>query len=180
MKRLFVAVPVADKVKEKINQLLQELAHSGADLKLVAAENLHFTLKFLGDVEENKIPEIIEKLSLIKHKPFSISLHGVGVFPSLERINTVWVTAKSLELVLLTKRANQLLDYIRREEREEVPHLTVARVKSGRNKERLKEIVEKNKLTAFGEMLVDKIVLFESELRKEGPKHKTFKEFWLQ
>ncbi len=179
MKRLFMAVPVTEEIKEKIKLLFQELAESGADLKLVSVENMHFTLKFLGKVEESKIPEIVEKLSRLHQKPFSLSLRGVGVFPSLERIKVVWVGIESVELIVLMKEINQTLNYIRKEEREEKPHLTIARVKLGKNKEQLQKVVEKYKNTLFGEMVADTIVLFESELRKEGPKYSVMKEFTL-
>lgn len=171
MKRLFVAVPLTEEIKEQITPLREELKASGADLKLVALENLHFTLKFLGDVDENKIPAIVEKLFLLQWKPFSLSVRGVGVFPSLERINVVWVGIESVELIALMKKINQTLNYIRKEEHPETPHLTIARVKSGRNKEQLPLLAEKYKNTLFGEMKVDKIILFESGLGKDGLKY---------
>ncbi len=177
MKRLFIAVPISEEVKKKIKLLILELQESGADLKLVSMENLHFTLKFLGDVDESKISEIVEKLSLLKQDSFSISLRGVGAFPSLERINVIWVGIESVELIPLMKKINHSLNYLRKEEHEKTPHLTIARVKSGKDKEKLQKSVEKYKKTLFGEMRVDKIVLFESELGKEGPKYTLIKEF---
>lgn len=172
MKRLFVAIPVTEEIKESIWPLIQELRISGADLKLVSVENLHFTLKFLGNVDEDKILEIIKKLSAIKQNKFSISLRAVGVFPSPERIKVVWIGIESVELISLVKKINQSLNYVRKEEHEETPHLTIARVKSGRDKAKLQKIVEQYQNTLFGEMKVDKIILYESELGKEGPKYK--------
>ncbi len=85
MKRLFVAVPVSEEVKRKIRILLKDLSTTGADLKLVSLSHLHFTLKFLGDVDEKMISQIEEKLAGIaeKTKGFEVSVKGVGVFPSL-------------------------------------------------------------------------------------------------
>lgn len=177
MKRLFVAVPITEEIKGRITPLREELKVSGADLKLVALENLHFTLKFLGDVNESKIPEIVEKLSLLQRKPFSLSLCGVGVFPSLERINVVWIGVESPELESLMQKINLSLNYFRKEEHEETPHLTIARVKSGRNKEKLPSLAEKYKNTLFGEMMIGRIILYESELGKEGPKYTIIQEF---
>lgn len=180
MKRLFIAIPVVEEVKIRLKSLLQELNETGADLKPVSVENLHFTLKFLGNVDEENIPEMIQKLTAISFKPFTISLQGVGFFPSVDRINVLWVGMNSPELIFLLKEVNQTLNYIRQEEREDVPHLTIARVKSGKNKEKLQQLVQKYKNTLFGEMMVDKIILFESELGKEGPKYESLQDFSLQ
>jgi len=177
MKRLFVAVPISREIKEKIISLIQKLRNTEADLKSVSLENLHFTLKFLGKVEEDKIPEIVAKVMEIPSKPFSISLQGMGVFPSLERIKVVWAGINGPELISLIKKINQSLNYIRRGEHEESPHLTLARVKSGKNEEKLQRLVEKYKNTLFGEMRVEKMILYESELGKAGPKYTKIKEF---
>lgn len=179
MKRLFIGVPVAEEVKQRITPFAQELSASGADLKLVSVDNLHLTLKFMGEVDEEKIPEIIDEISAITLPPFSISFQGAGVFPSLERINVIWIGIQSPELLSLTKKVNALLDYIRKEDREEIPHLTLARMKSAKNKEAIKDLVEKNKHTSFGTMLIDKFFLYESELRPEGPKYNIVREFIL-
>jgi len=179
MKRLFIAIPVAEEVKIKLKPLLQELQDTNADLKLVSLQNIHFTLKFLGKVAEERIPEIVEKLTPLQQKSFSISLLGVGVFPSVERINVIWIGIKSLELVSLMKKVNLALNYVRHEEHEEKPHLTIARVKSGKNKEKILPLVEKYKNTLFGKMNVEKIILYESELGKAGPKYTVVHKFIL-
>jgi len=71
------------------------------------------------------------------------------------------------------------LNYIRKEEREEIPHATLARVKSERNKEKMQETVKKFSSENFGEMAVDRIILYESELTSEGAKHTVVKEIRL-
>src|SRR3989338_1626666 len=125
MKRIFIAIPVAEEVKEKIKSFVHELSASGADLKLVSLENLHLTLKFLGEVDEDKIPLIREKLSAISQKPFSISFQSIGVFPAVDRINVIWIGVDAPEWVSLLQKINAALNYIRKEEREEIPHLTL-------------------------------------------------------
>ncbi len=179
MKRLFLGVPVAEEVKERITPFAQELSASGADLKLVSVDNLHLTLKFLGEVDEEKIPEIINKVSAITLPPFSISFQGVGVFPSLERINVIWIGIQSSELLSLTTKINTRLDYIRKEDREEIPHLTLARMKSAKNKETITQFVQKYQHPSFGTMLLDRFFLYESKLEPEGPKYTVLREFTL-
>ncbi|MEK6950118.1 MAG: RNA 2',3'-cyclic phosphodiesterase [Nanoarchaeota archaeon] len=180
MKRLFIGVPLSEEVKRAFSLLLEKLKATEADLKLVAPDNLHFTVKFLGEVEEQKIGEVQEKLRevLKSLKPFSLQLQGIGAFPGRERINSIWVAAASREFVVLMKNVDQALDFICQENHgEEVPHATLARVKTGKNKERLQQLLEEFKPTDFGTMRVDKVVLYESELGKEGPVYKVVGEF---
>ena len=182
MKRLFFAVLVSEELKNKIKPVVDELSKTGADLKLVSLSHLHFTLKFLGDVEEKKIVEIERKLAVVAGKTtsFGISVKGVGVFPSLERIDVVWVGAEGSELVSLMKAVGKELDSVRKNDHEEeVAHLTIARVKTGRNKKELQEFLKKFENKEFGKMTVDRLVLFESELRREGAVHKVVREWKL-
>ena len=183
MRRLFVAVPVSEEVVQEIKPVVNELSKTGANLKLVFLEKIHFTLKFLGDVDEKLIPEVEERLAGIaeKMKGFEISLKGVGVFPSMERISVLWIGTEGSELVSLMKAVGKELDFVRKNEyEEEVAHLTIARVKSGRNKRELQEFVKKFENKEFGRMKVDKLILFESELTKEGAEYKVVKEFGLK
>ncbi|MEW5896194.1 MAG: RNA 2',3'-cyclic phosphodiesterase [Nanoarchaeota archaeon] len=180
-KRLFIGIPLSIEIKENIKFLIEELKQTAADLKLVSVENLHFTLKFLGDVEEGKIAEIKEKVKKAAGScaKFPVKIKGVGVFPDINRINVLWLgTGNSLMLPLM-KRINKQLNYIRKEEHGEQSHLTLARVKSGKNKDKLQDFVRKFAHEEFGEMIVDKVVLCESELTKEGPVYKVVKEFGL-
>ena len=181
MTRLFVGVPVSDEIKERIKPLFDELNEIGADLNLVSLENLHFTIKFLGDVNEEKTEEIKDKLSEVVKIFFTVKLKQVGTFPSLQRINVIWIGTDSQELVSLMKEVDEKLDYIKKNDFEqEVAHLTIARVKSGKNKLELQEFVKKFEQEEFGEMIINKMILYESELTPAGPKYKVVKEFYLQ
>lgn len=181
MSRLFVGVPVSEEIRERILPLINSLGKVGADLNLVPLHNLHFTVKFLG--ETDKTAEIREKLAKIvsAQKSFTISLKQVGVFPSLERINVIWVGTEGENFIPLMKETEKELNYIRKNEfATEVPHLTIARVRSGRKKWELQEWVKSNKNTDFGEMEVKKVVLYESELMPEGPVYIVVEEFKLK
>ncbi|MDO8510972.1 MAG: RNA 2',3'-cyclic phosphodiesterase [Nanoarchaeota archaeon] len=183
MKRLFVAVPVSEEIAKEIKPVLSALAKTGTDLKLVSLFNLHFTLKFLGEVDEKKIPEIEKKLRKVADKTtsFDLSVKGVGVFPSLERISVIWVGTEDSELVSLMKIIGKELDPIRKNDhQEEVAHLTIARVKTSKGKEKLQQFVKRFEKKEFGKMAVDKLILYESELTGEGPVYKVVKEFKLK
>lgn len=181
MKRIFIGIPVSEEIKRKIKPLIDKLEETGAELKSVPLENLHLTLKFLGDVEEDKIEEIKEKLYSLKGKEFNLSVNKVGVFPSLEKINVIWIGAENIEIVSLMKEMDQRLNYIKENDHpDNVPHLTIARVKSGRNIERLKTVLKEAAQEDFGEMFIDKFILYESQLTQKGPVYTEVKEFRLE
>lgn len=179
--RLFVGIPLSADLKEKIKPLYSVLKETGADFNFVSLENLHFTLKFLGEVEESKVGEIERKLKEISARKFAVSLKKVGVFPSWERINVIWIGTESKELLSLMKKVDDKLNYLRKNDFDkEVAHLTLARVKSGRNKEKLQEVLKKVENDEFGRMMADKFVLYKSELKLEGPVYRAVGEFWLE
>ena len=110
--RLFIGVPVSEEIKEKVKPIYEKIKETGADLNLVPLENLHFTIKFLGETDQ--VEEIKGKLSTIKQKSFTISLENVGVFPSLERMNVIWIGTNSKEIISLMKETDNLLNYIKK------------------------------------------------------------------
>ena len=99
----------------------------------------------------------------------------------MERINIVWVGVEDSVLVSLMKTVNKELAFVRENDHEEeVAHLTIARVKTGKDKKGLQEFVKKFEKKEFGKMMVDKMILFESELTREGAVYKVVKEFELK
>ncbi|MFH1276455.1 MAG: RNA 2',3'-cyclic phosphodiesterase [Candidatus Woesearchaeota archaeon] len=179
--RLFIGIPVSTEIKENILALILQFKTIKAEFSIISPENLHFTVKFLGDVEDVKIEEIKTILTKISQKQnsFKIFLSKLGAFPSLEKINVIWVGG-SKELLPLMKTANSSLSHIKESDyAEEVPHLTIARVKSELNKEKLKEFIQKHQNDTFGEMIVDKLVLYKSNLTPEGPVYEVIEEFKL-
>ena len=181
--RLFVGIPVSAAVQEKIKVLLTALKQSGADLAAVSPEKLHFTLKFLGDTEENKIEEIAPILSSLasRQKPFSLSLRKVGVFPLIDNIKVIWVGSDSKEFVSLMKEVNAKLNYLRpNEHADEIPHVTLARMKSARNQDKVRAFLEQYSRYDAGTMNLDRFILYASELRPEGPPYTVVQEFKLK
>ncbi|MBI2665048.1 RNA 2',3'-cyclic phosphodiesterase [Candidatus Woesearchaeota archaeon] len=180
LKRLFIGIPILEDIKKKILPLSEELKVSGAALSLVPPENLHFTIKYLDEVSESKILRIKEVLNQLacSKKPFSVELAEVGVFSSLRNIRVIWIGAENKEFVHLLKETNILLDFVRKNEhQEEIPHLTVARVKSDKNKDKLIKFVEKHQKDHFGKMLIDSLVLYESILTEKGSIYRELKKF---
>lgn len=179
MKRLFVGVPLSEELRVKLAVLLDELQQSGAVLNLVRAEQLHFTLKFLGDVKEQQIPEVAAVLRAVAalFQPFSVSLQNVGAFPSVDYMRAIWVGVENGFLIDVMKRIDERLRSVHLNEHDEKPHVTLARVKSAKNKEQLQEFVQKYQHASFGGMQVQEIVLFESTLTPQGAEHSVVERF---
>lgn len=176
--RAFIAIDIGE--KEEIIRMMEELSEIKGKMKIVEPQNIHMTLKFLGDINEDMIEKIryaIEK-STENIEPFTAKLAGVGAFPSIDYIRVIWVGFKddgqSNKIAL---RINEELEkYGFRREKEFVPHVTIARIKSKEGKEEIKNFIKKYSDTEFCEIECKSIKLKKSILRKEGPLYETIEE----
>ncbi|MCS7102935.1 MAG: RNA 2',3'-cyclic phosphodiesterase [Candidatus Korarchaeum sp.] len=172
--RSFIAMDVNNPdVISKILSIQEELLSSNAKLKPVERENLHFTLKFLGDVEESRL-EMIKKVMddiLRDFKPFEMELISVGAFPTMSRPNVIWIgTGEGRDLFIRIAgeldRALSRLGF-QRERRGVEPHLTIARVKGPIGN--LPEVVRRLSSVRIGYINVKEIKLKKSILTPKGP-----------
>ena len=102
--RLFVAVNIPESMKEKIYPIGAFLPRDA--VKPVEKDNLHITIKFLGEVPDFRLGDIASELEKVKFTRFNVALHGVGVFPSASNARVVWVGCESKELYHLAKKIN--------------------------------------------------------------------------
>ena len=174
--RLFLAVNLPDQMKKRLYELGQGLKPFGK-LKLVEEENIHLTLKFLGDAEPGPV---IEALRSVKQGSFTISLKGIGVFPSLGYIRVVWTGCEkgTQDVVTLHDKVEATLPGFKRD-KDFHPHATLARVKFPKDKKGLVGFVEENKGKELGEFEVHSFELMKSELGREGPKYEEVESFSL-
>jgi len=182
--RLFVAVELDDNVVARLSSIQEKLSSGDFDLKLVEPGNLHLTLKFLGEVQESQVKQIesIISGSVNGFRPFTLSFRGIGRFGGRDRVNVIWAGVKdgSQDFVNLAKALDSGLSFIRREEREPSPHLTIARVKSGRNIPALLHEVDSLGDVKIGEVRVNEIKLKQSVLTPQGPVYSDVKTFALK
>jgi 2'-5' RNA ligase len=178
MVRCFVAIECNNlDVKNEITIVQRALESSGAKLKSVESENLHITLKFLGEIMQHKLDEAIEIVNNISFTPFKAKIEEVGVFPNLRRPATIWagVTEGVSEVTIIFDELDQKLSKIgfERERRRFRPHLTICRIRSGTNRTQLIDELLRVKDQVFGEIEVDKVVLKKSVLTPSGPIYTT-------
>ncbi len=182
--RTFVAVDIEDEiVRSRIVDIQSEISSSSAKIKLVEPENLHITLKFLGEVDEARIPVIVNSLeeALKGSKGFKIRLERVGAFPRVSRPNVIWVGVSDGREPLI-KLANLVEDALKRigfpkEKRPFEPHLTIARVKYRSSD--LPSLIMKVEETIVGEVEVREVRLKKSTLTPKGPIYETLHTFPL-
>lgn len=181
--RLFVAVDLNENVRRKLSQIQKELGSGGFDLKLVEPENLHLTLKFLGEVEESTLESIDREISesVKGFHEFALHFEGIGYFGSERFVKVVWVGVKEgkEDFIKLAESLDKGLSFIRKDEHEKSPHLTIARVKSGRNVQELAREVKALRDVKVGEVLVKEIKLKKSVLTPDGPIYSDVKVFPL-
>lgn len=174
MIRTFIALDLENGLtKNKILEVQKEILEIGVDAKPVEPENLHFTIKFLGEIEESRVPKVIESISRVKFEPIKVKFRGLGAFPSLSHINVVWVGVdKDSEEEII-----RLWDTVERElerngfprEKKFEPHITIMRIKSGLHKQELATKIKMHEKTEFGEEILSKLKVKKSVLAKDGP-----------
>jgi len=181
--RAFISIDIEDEeVVNRIVEVQERLKASGADLKLVEPENVHLTLKFLGDIPESRVTDVVNAMEKAAEtvEPFTMRLKGIGVFPNPNYVRVVWIGVEegSDETKAMAAVLEQELGRMgfRRERKDFVPHVTVARVRSGRNKDRLIEAIRELSNVEVGEVEVDRIRLKKSILRPQGPEYHTVEE----
>ena len=179
--RSFVSIDLDDeKVLSQVESITSSLSSLGGDLKPVERENIHLTLKFLGNVSAAKLDEIKSALVQVTFPPFSLEIKGAGAFPNLKRMNVVWVGVGEgwSQIVLIFEQTEKLLHQLgfSRETRPFSPHITIARVKSGRKRDEIAAFLGHLTDESFGTLNVESVRLKQSVLSSSGPKYSTLYE----
>lgn len=182
MPRTFISIDVNDEVLNSLKPVQEDLSDTGADLKLIKPQNIHMTLRFLGDVSESRLGVVEEAIEGITHfEPFEINLEGLGVFPEPSYIRVIWAgVSKGSDNLCDIKESLEsgLSDHgFSEDDKDFTPHFTIARVKSGKAKDKLNAIVEEGEDEFFGSVNVDSVELRKSELTSEGPIYSTISKF---
>lgn len=175
MIRSFLAIELSRDVKEKIKRLQEDLKSLNADVRWVNPENIHLTLKFFGNVEESSIELIIRAVVEPAHliSPFNVKIQKLGAFPNLKNPRVIWIGLLDGKGILIPfqKELEKGFERIgfKSEDRPFQPHLTLGRMRSNRGKDSLVKSLKIHSDEEFGELRVEKIMLFKSDLRPEGP-----------
>jgi RNA 2',3'-cyclic 3'-phosphodiesterase len=186
MTRLFFAMP-AEGLREALRPVHEELARFRRAVKAVEPDNYHITLQFLGDTGQDTFSRLCDDFRALDPDlpalPFT--LRGLGAFPDIRRAGVLWC-GLDLDMAVM-ERARALIEALsekhgfKKESRPFQPHLTLGRVRKEMNlPPECADYIAAHKNTVFGASRFDRIVLFKSELRPEGPLYTMIEEKLLR
>lgn len=177
--RAFIAIKLSPEIHQRLkdlNQLLKQRLQE-APIRWVSVDNIHLTLKFLGDVSTANLETLAKLLQAeaLNHPSFGISVGELGTFPSIRRPRVVWVGVQApAELNNLQQGIEQELARLgyKSEDRPFSPHLTLGRVSRNAGTQdfaRIEAALTVTKVGFIGAMLVQAVHLFKSDLQPSGP-----------
>lgn len=174
--RTFVAIEINGAIRARAKELIAALGGTTAEVKWIEPHNLHWTLKFLGDVHQREILEVCQAVSAgaAKVTSFDLEVCSAGAFPNAARPRTVWLGAGegAEPMVDLHDRIEAALAELgyREEHRRFQPHLTIGRVRgAGPGIAELGELLQQHADAPIGRMTVQKATVFCSTLTADGP-----------
>ena len=173
--RTFIALPLSAAVKEFAAQWRHRLSKTDAQVKWVDSENMHLTLKFLGEVPTVELAEICQTVTsaVAEFEPMEIECDHVGAFPSTSRPRTLWlgIGAGDVAVVELQQHLERALNQLgfRQEHRQYHPHITFGRLRSSdRQAQALSQLLEVSDFGPTVNCLVQQVVVVASQLSRDG------------
>ena len=183
--RTFIAIEIDKDIKDKLSEFINKIKKTDADVKWVAPENIHLTLKFIGYIEENVIPDLnkIIKDAIFNLSSFDIDIENVGAFPNLKKPRVVFVCVqdKGDTLLKIYEKLNRGVEKlgIKPDSKKFAGHITLGRIKSQKNLSRLANALNSDTECFFGREKVNHISLMQSNLTPGGPIYERLNTFKL-
>jgi 2'-5' RNA ligase len=184
--RSFFAVELSAEIAAGIRRLRGELQERAAGVRWVRPEGIHLTLKFLGEVD----PGLIEEIARTTEKaiqgvgPFTVEIRGGGGFPSAKNPRVIWIGVDDPSGMLkeLQARVEGRMEELgfTREGRDYTPHLTVGRLRSGKERGTVAQALDAIRASDLGSMEVRELILFRSHLKPTGAEYTKLGSFPLE
>ena len=172
--RTFIAFELPEQIVGAISQIQEGLKKSGLKMKWVKPENIHLTLKFLGNIKTSDVEKVDRAMTRSSRgvDPISLAVKGMGVFPDLRRPRVLWVgiTGGVNSILTLHSAIEENLESIGfpKENRPFKGHLTVGRVKARIDSKILADAMKAFETFESESFIADHLILFQSELRPTG------------
>lgn len=182
--RSFLAIELDEDLVPKISALQKEFKKTNANIKYVSSQNMHFTLKFFGNIDLDMAEDIADAVERVikNYSSFDLKIRNCGCFPNKNVIKVLWLgleegsPIKSLQKDL--DKEFKKLGF--KKEKNFISHLTIGRVKSPKNKKEIRSTIEKLENIEIGQMNVSRICLKKSTLTPQGPIYEDIKVFELK
>jgi len=184
--RAFIAIEIPDEIQNKIGELQSSLKKIGGRVSWTRPGNIHLTLKFLGDTDENLIDEIASQLqeSVAAIQPFQITIKNVGAFPNFKYPRVLWVGVEGEEnrSAELAAKIEDVMEGsgFKKENRPFSAHLTLGRVKDVKGIQPVMDQLKAYKNFEAGSFLATEILIIKSELHPAGAIYTPLKTIALQ
>ena len=172
--RTFIALELPEELKKSLRRLQAAFRQHIAGVKWVRPENMHLTLKFLGDISPDRVPPVAAALEGLAagRAPFFFDAAGIGAFPNSRNPKVLWAGMEaedSLKLFHAELEAALAAMGFAREDRPFAPHLTLGRLRDGRERKLVAGLMEQHADERFGRFAAERITFFKSELKPSGP-----------
>ena len=172
--RAFICFKLPERLISSIGRIQVSVKQYGLKIRWVRPENIHLTIKFLGDIKWSEIDGIgrLIKETAMDFTPLLLSAQGIGVFPNLNRPRVIWIgiSGQIEELIGLQKMLDNKLRIIGfpKEKRPFKGHLTIGRIKGSIDSNKLSDVLNQINRFAASPFSVDKIYLMQSDLKPLG------------
>lgn len=180
MPRIFIAIPIPNKIKQRISQeILSDKTFSNLRIRWVQPKNLHITLKFLGETPSERIPALIAAMqaTAAQTDPFSIRLEKGGVFPNRQKPKVVWIDIEPpapLLKIWQTLETNAAKNGFPRDTKPLKAHLTLGRIADSHvetEKTRIGPLLDAASTLQLPIFEVNQIQLIQSTLSPQGAEY---------
>ena len=182
--RAFVALELTESVLDSLVRFQGEISSTGADVKLVEKENLHFTVKFLGEISEAEASQACSRLVKLPLRRLSADVRGAGAFPSVTRARVVWAGVAHEDVPMVSSLAAEVVSALEgigeRDDRPFQAHVTLGRVRTAGNLRQLGDLLALNRDREFGVAELTELKLKSSVLTPGGPVYSDVGVFPLQ
>ena len=179
--RLFIGIQIPQTIRSAFASLLKDFRAIAPQVKWVRAENLHVTLKFLGETELTKLSALQNALAAVRSaEPVNLEFHGLGFFPDEKRPRVLWAGMDaSANLKALAADIDQAAHRLAfpLEDRPFTPHLTLARFPLPGLPPKLLHAIREKSSQSFGSLHAEEFHLIESNLKSTGAEYTTLQTF---
>jgi 2'-5' RNA ligase len=184
--RAFVAVAIPEGIKNQLAGIQSRLKRAAAEVKWTRPEGIHLTLRFLGYLSDDAIVKVRDAMAVVgrEFSAFTVEIKGSGTFPERGRPRVIWAGIsqgeKELQAVFARLEQELIARGLGEADKPFRGHLTLGRVKTGKNVDKLVEYLQRETGKSFGAFEVRGICLFRSQLHPEGAVYTVLQEQLFQ
>lgn len=178
--RTFLALEINDGARQALTDVQAEFRRLDINATYPDKDQLHVTFAFFGELGPNDVREKADALHEFQGQAIHASLEGLGAFPKPDRIRVAWagIGKEKKQVIALQQKLADALGY--RNDQPFHPHVTLARIKSAKNKDRLQTFLADHAHTPFAEFSAQTLTLYESRLQPNGPTYVALERIQLQ